>query len=301
MSIGLRSGSDLLVRLLCDAEALAKNGRQGDAYLLLRWASRIAPPEGLPVVLLAYQRIRLEGSVSGHAGVPIDGGEAERRPIRGAGIASDPLGFPVPRFPTRVPSVDASSFVPATPVDVTPAKASAGESRPGGRTRISSGLILCIGLLAVAGALSPGTVRRLVEAHPLARSADPSEAAEAALRSGDPRRALSLGSVPEPSARLRLIRGQALLAIGDSAAAESELVRAAADARADDQVCIAAGEILGRMGRVEAAADAYLRAFSAGLQPERWPDVVAALERAGRRDQAGRLRDLLPSGASRGP
>ncbi len=295
-------GSDLLVRLLGDAETLATNGRPGDAFVLLRWASRITPPDGLPVVLLAYQRIRIVGSAARDPQTPIASGATDEPSLGGPGIASDQLGFPVPRFPMRVPSIDARAFVPANPVRVTVSAAYADESRPAVRRRgrMRSRLILGIAAVAVGGVLNPERVRHVVEALPLARSADPSEEAEAALRADDPRRALSVGPVSHPSARLRLIRGRAFLAIGDSAAAEAELVLAAADPRADDQQCRAAGEVLGGMGRIEAAADAYLRAFSAGLPPDRWPEVIAALEHAGRRDQASRLREMLPSAISGG-
>jgi hypothetical protein len=40
-------------------------------------------------------------------------------------------------------------------------------------------------------------------------------------------------------------------------------------------------------------ADAYLRAFGAGLPRGEWPQVIDALDRAGRRAQADRLRAML--------
>jgi hypothetical protein len=218
------------------------------------------------------------------------------------GVAADPLGFPVPRFPTRAPSVDPTAFVPRLTTAVQPrestqrtlAEPPARPPRPSHWRR--SGILALAAVVAVL-ALAPGT-RRRVEGL-IARAGDPTAAADAALRDGDPARALAVSAgLPEPQAHLLVIRGRAFLALGDTSAALTAIRSAAAHPLASAPELRDAGELLEGMGQLDAAADAYLRSFSAGLPPAEWADVARALERAGRHDQASRLRGMVPPAGS---
>jgi hypothetical protein len=119
--------------------------------------------------------------------------------------------------------------------------------------------------------------------------------AEDALRGGDAALALeiarALAAGGDEAPRGHLVRGQALLATGDTAGAVDAL---AAAARADSRgsVAWAAAEALARLPGHEApAADAYLLAFAAGLPAGRAETVARAQELAGRRDRARRVRE----------
>jgi hypothetical protein len=290
---------ELHARLLGDAEVLAKRGRRREALVLLRWVGRVAPPEAMPLVLLTYQRLRVDVPATRPAPTRTALARERSEDTAGmAGVAADRLGFPVPRFPTRAPSVDPTAFVPRPPATVHPRESpqwapAEPPARPPRRSNPRRWGILALAAIVAVVALAPGT-RRQVEAV-IARADDPTGAAEAALRDGDPARALAVsdGSA-EPRARLLVIRGRAFLALGDTSAALTAIRAAAAHPLASAPDLRDAGELLESVGQLKAAADAYLRSFSAGLPPEEWPEVVRALERAGRHDQASRLRGMLP-------
>lgn len=299
------SGVDLHVRLLADAERFARHGRRGEAFVLLRWASRVVAREAMPLVLLSYQRVRVEASEAELRRSPQlaeEGAPVATRQLRGAGIAPDAVGLPVPRFPTRTPSVDSTAFVPVgervqmANVD----HPTVPVPRRRGRRSARAALVVGLAALGAGAALRVERLRPLTSWLPVAPGVDTIAAGEAALAHGDPRRALVLTSgASDPSARLRLVRARAFLAIGDTVAAAAEL-NGAATGPATPEDRRRAGEALGRMGHLDAAADAYLRALEAGLPPERWHEAGEALERAGRREQAGRLRSMLRSVASGG-
>ena len=295
---------ELHARLLADAEVLAKRGRRREALVLLRWAGRVAPPEAMPLVLLTYQRLRADVPATRPAPTRTALAREPSGDTAGiVGMAADPLGFPVPRFPTRAPSVDPTAFVPRPPAMVLPRESTQWApaeppAPPPRRPNSRRWGILALAATVAVVALAPGA-RRQVEAV-VARAKDPTGAAETALRDGDPARALaaSAGST-EPRARLLVIRGRAFLALGDTSAALTAIRAAAAHPLASAPDLRDAGGLLERVGQLDAAADAYLRSFSAGLPSDEWPEVVRALERAGRHDQASRLRGMLPS-AGRG-
>jgi hypothetical protein len=85
--------------------------------------------------------------------------------------------------------------------------------------------------------------------------------------------------------------GRTAIAEGDTSSAVRYLVTgAAADGHPGD-VAWQAAMLLEQLPNQEgAAATAYLRAFAAGAPPDRWPRISAALDRAGRSDEARRIR-----------
>jgi hypothetical protein len=302
----------LVKRLLADAEGKAAEGRIREGFVLLRWASRLAPLHVVPVVLLTYHRLR----TAGQGRVP----EAEERviPERGAsalgsrvplagGVAADALGFPVPRFPTRAPDLDRTAFVPAPrhAEEVRPAPARSLHAAPAHGRRPAVGWLapaLAVTVIAAAAGLvrCPTGTRHLPEWMQGLRG-DPADAADAALRAGDPARALALTQdVADPGPRLLLIRGRAALALGDTAGGCAAVQSAAAHPLVDARGAWEAAELLaGFPGRETAAAEAYLRAFSLGLPPEKWEAVARALDRDDRKQQAARVRGLILYSAGR--
>lgn len=285
----------LVLRLVSDAEARAAAGGVREALVLLRWASRICPDAVLPVVLLAYHRVRATRPGTAGTphppvgGVPPHGLEVEVARDDGGRLRSDALGFPVPRFPTAPPSIDAA-YVPAPRgLAVQRAGPTMTASRP---TPATKRTMLAPVLLAAAAAvfLAPqaGPVLSRLRSH-----AGLEEPGAVAMRSGEPRRALAETKAPARTPTVLLVRGRAFLALGDSAAALACLDSAAAHPQASAEDGRQAAELLGGVrGGEQAAADAYLLALEAGLAREHWEVAADALERAGRQQQARRLRGL---------
>jgi hypothetical protein len=284
MSTRGRPSQPLLPRLVGDAESCAAAGRYREALLLLRWASRICADDDLPVVLLAYHRVRAARPRPldpGPSRVPA-GTEPARLQVAGGGpVPADHLGFPVPRFPTGPLSIDTGGFVPAPRVHArVPARGSSAPP-PGPARRRSRAFPLGLaaaGILAlwvVRGGLPDGWGILVETAPPSAHGSAPAPADDAA-----------------PA--VLLARGGALLAAGDTGAAIAALDSASAHPLAGHREAREAAEQLTRLpGGAERAANAYLRAFEAGLPREEWPVAAAALERAGRPQQAERLRSLI--------
>lgn len=286
----------LVLRLVSDAEARAAAGGVREALVLLRWASRICPEAVLPVVLLAYHRVRATrlgtpapppvGGMPTHAGR-----EVQIVPEIDGRVRSDALGFPMPRFPTAPPAIDAGSFVPAPrglPVHrAHPAETSSRTTPVRRRTTLAPVLLAAA---AAAVLLAPQAGPLLGRLRSDAGLAEPGAMA---MRSGEPRRALAETTTPVRTPKVLLVRGRAFLALGDSASALACLDSAAAHPLASADDARRAAELLGLIpGGEQAAADAYLRAFEAGLAWEHWGAASDALERAGRRQQARRLRAL---------
>ncbi len=286
----------LVLRLVSDAEARAAAGGVREALVLLRWASRICPDAVLPVVLLAYHRVRATRlGTAATPQTPVGGmpphvrREADAHDIGGR-VRSDALGFPVPRFPTAPPSIDAGSFVPA-PRGLAVHRAGPTETAscaaPAARRTMLAPVLLAA---AAAVLLAPqaGPLLSRVRSH-----AGLAEPGAVAMRSGEPRRALAETTAPARTPMVLLVRGRAFLALGDSAAALACLDSAAAHPQASAEDGRQAAELLGGVsGGQQAAADAYLHAIEAGLAREHWGAAADALERAGRPQQARRLRAL---------
>lgn len=284
----------LVERLVSDAETQAAAGRVREALVLLRWASRISPDGVLPVVLLAFHRLRAarprDAAVPNVpppprcARVDVNPG-ADGRP-------SDALGFPVPRFPTARPVIDAEGFVPA-PRALAIRRVAAAEPtfRPTPVPRRAAlAPVLLVAAAAAALVLAPQGEMLMARFRSFKGPAEPGAVA---LSSGDPGRALSETAAVGRTAPVLLLRGRAFLALGDTAAALASLDSAAANAEASADEARRAAELLGQLpGGEDSAADAYLRAFEAGLGREHWDAAAEALERAGRSQQARRLRDL---------
>lgn len=294
----------LAPRLLADAERHAAEGRVREAYVLLRWASRITPPGSVPALLLAYHRIRAARPSDAAASselAPDAASTVSPRPHRlsasTARVDSDALGFPVPRFPTRAPELDPGAFVPAPRIAEPPAvsRLPVSVTRPH-PVRPTRGRAVAVLVLAALGALAiaPDAVHDL-GAHVWGERNAAAGAGEA-LRAGEPARALVMTEeLRDPGPDVLLVRARAFLALGDSSAGAAALSAAAAHALASGSQAGEAARLLAEIrGREKAAADAYLRAFSAGLPPEQWPGAADALDRAGRRAEARRIRELLP-------
>jgi hypothetical protein len=302
------TGAGLLPRLLADAERHAADGRVREAFVLLRWASRVAPPASLPVVLLAYHRVRAARKQVGGAAVGKLAAEALRlspRPAAGAGVASDALGFPVPRFPTRAPELDPEAFVPAPRIVEPPSRtrspAPAVRPHSGRATRRQAAAVLLLAAVLAMLCFAPETARKVGVR--LTGEKEVEVAAEAALRAGEPARALAItDEVSDPPPEVILIRARSLLALGDTSDGAAALSAVAAHPLASAMERSEAARLLGMIPESQdAAADAYLRAFSAGLPLEEWRAVAESLERAGRPEQARRVRELwqrqVPSSA----
>jgi hypothetical protein len=272
----------LLDRLLVDAEARAVRREPREALLLLRWAATIASRAMMPRVLLAFHRVRALHAMSDHsASVP---------PAR-SHVESDRLGFPVPRFAIRPPELDRTAFVPAPRFTSGMRIDADGEAGVHPHPRAPGGgrLVVLLSLVVVA---TTGAV--LLGVRPWGGGGATTEAAAAALRLGNPREAVSiLDRFPEPDTRALLVRGQALLALADTPAAALSLQKAVGHPGATAEDVISGARMLARLPCCAAmAADAYIVAFERGIPSERVPEIAQQLERAGRSDQARRIRDL---------
>ena len=303
-----RPASDLVKRLLADAEEKAAEGRVREGYVLLRWASRLAPRNVVPVVLLTYHRLRTAGQVRE---VEVGDRGLSRRAASGlsvsascgGGVTADALGFPVPRFPTRAPDLDRTAFVPAPrrAEDVgLPLPPRALPATPSIRVRHPhvGWLAPALAAFLMAAAASSLVPARYVPGWIHGVRGDPADAADAALRAGDPSRALALTQgIVEPGPRLLLIRGRAAIATGDTGTGRRAWVAAADHPLASAREAAEAGRLLTRLhGAQTDAANAYLRAFELGLPRDEWMAVAHALERDRRHAQARRLRTMLTPG-----
>lgn len=277
---------EFISRLLADAEAEAAAGRAAHALILLRWASRISPEPLVPLVLLTHHRIR--GSLRAPRAGPA-GETGSPPPEFGAAENPDVFGFPRPRFPTRAPALDEVAFIPAParPHLVGPTRLDeGGGGAPVRMPRLGLVLVLAGGLAAATMALIPGSFTR-------GGAGDQHDLAGEQLRAGRPDLALATtGSLPQRLPRTHLIRAEAYLLLGDSAAAAASLDSAASHPGATVGQLRAAAQSLSMLDRRDAAADAATRALAAGLPRAEWTTVAEMLDRAGRRDQAQRLRQL---------
>ncbi|HEX8454606.1 MAG TPA: hypothetical protein VF647_21180 [Longimicrobium sp.] len=291
-------------RFLSDAERWAAEGDRDRSQRVLALAADLATPARVPAVLLAWH-------AAGEVPAPRAAAPATAPPAAPLVTAElDPAGLPIPDFPTAPPTVDlgappgmAPTLLPL-PSDLPPphTQHAAPEPLPSLERR-SGGVLMGIMVMAlVSGAvwmyLPDGMKASLPISIPgIALPARGGSVADAedALRAGDAARALEIArTLPaggEDAPHGHLVRGQALLATGDTAAAVDAL---AAAARGDNRgtVAWAAAEALARLpGRETSAAEAYLLAFAAGLPEARAETVARAQELAGRPDRARRVRE----------
>ena len=293
-------------RFLSDAERWAAEGDRDRSQRVLALAADLATPARVPAVLLAWHAA---GDVPAPRAAPA--APASALPAAPAVVADlDPAGLPIPDFPTAPPTVDLDAprgmapTPPPLPADLPPpvTQHAAPEPLPPLERR-SGGVLKGIVVMAlVAGAvwmyLPAGMKASLPTSIPgiaLPTRGGSVADAEDALRAGDAGRALGIArTLPaegEDAPRGHLVRGQALLATGDTAGAVDAL---AASARADNRgtVAWAAAEALARLpGREAPAAEAYLLAFAASLPEARAETVAQAQELAGRPDRARRVRE----------
>lgn len=262
--------------------------------LLLGWASRAASHDALPAVLLAYHRIRATTLATASAGSAAGQGDADLPggvPRGSRQVGTDALGFPVPRFPTRVPELDRCAFVPRFPL-ASPAREVRADAQV--QRRLQPRILTVVAIAGVAAVTLLPTGRLPV---PTGTGVSLDMVAEAgtALRDGDAVRALALADrISDPSPEVLLLRGRARLALGDTLVAAEHLRAAAGHPRATAVEALEAARLLASTsGQEDAAADAYVSAFSAGLPRGNWAEVIGALRRAGRAGEAGRLTELL--------
>jgi len=271
----------LLDRLLVDAETRAARREPREALLLLRWAATIASRTMMPRVLLAFHRVRA---------LHVPGDRRRRGTLALEPVESDRLGFPVPRFASRPPELDRNSFVPAprfTPGAQLGAHGDAvADARPRPRISIRAAVLT---LLVGAGAAAVLTVR---PAQGGAGAA--TEAAAAAVRVGNPREALAiLDRLPDPNPHALVVRGRAHLALADTQAAVLSFQKSAEQRGATAEDVLAAARELAQLPCcASTAADAYVLAFERGIPSDRYAEIAQHLDRAGRLDQARRIREL---------
>jgi hypothetical protein len=263
----------LLERLLADAEAAAVRLESRQALVLLRWAATIAPRSTMPRVLLAFHRVRGVSATS-----------AEDVPARVELVESDRLGFPVPRFASRAPDLDLTAFVPSprfAPETIAAGghARSAPEARSGVRSRKLALLTGAAGLVAL-----------LI----LVQQESATDAAAQALRLGRPKEALViLGEIPEPDPTALVVRGRAHLAIADTQSAVASFRQSLRHPAATGEEVLAAARELANLPCCGGpAADAFILAVERGVASARYPEIADALDRAGRSEQARRVREL---------
>lgn len=273
----------LLDRLLVDAEARAARREPREALLLLRWAATIASRTMMPRVLLAYHRIRA-------LNMPLDhqrGAMSEPEPVQ-----SDQLGFPVPRFASRPPELDRTSFVPAPRFLPESRSEPRGDAAAGPRPRTRLGGMVSMVMLIAATAAAGAVLQHVRLADGGRRAA--AEAAAAAVRLGNPREALAiLDRLQDPNPRALVLRGRALLALADTQAAVAAFQNGAAHPGATaDEVISGARELAKLPCCASAAAEAYMLAFERGVASDRFPEIAKHLDQVGRSDQARRIHAL---------
>jgi hypothetical protein len=188
-------------------------------------------------------------------------GAGERVPVPVPPVESDRLGFPVPRFASRPPELDRKAFVPAPRFQ--PDRLATDRSGREDRSRESGRRARGVLITVVLGAAVAGTL--LMQLQP--------------------------GVAPEPQALI--VRGRAHLAVGDTPAAVVSFQRSMAHPAASaDDVLASARELAQLRCCAAAAADAYILAMERGVTSDRYPEIAQELERLGRADQAGRVREL---------
>jgi hypothetical protein len=271
----------LLDRLLVDAQTRAARSEWREALLLLRWAATIASRTVMPRVLLAFHRVRaLHVPGNRH-----HGGTLAIEPVE-----SDRLGFPVPRFASRPPELDRHAFVPSP--RFTPGTQPGAHPGPVADARPRPR----IGIRAAVVALMVGSGAAWVLTVDPAQggAAAATEAAAAALRVGKPRDALALlDRLPNPNAHALVVRGRALLAVADTQAAALSFRKSAEHPGASAEDVLAAARELARLPCCAfTAADAYVLAFERGIPSDEYLEIAQHLDRAGRYDQAKRIREL---------
>ena len=259
-------------RFLSDAERWAAEGDRDRARRVLALAADLATPTRVPAVLLAW-----------HAAG--EGPTAAPRPATAPAPATplvvaelDLAGLPIPNFPTAPPTVDlgAPRGMSPTPLAL-PVESSAPPAPdarlPAREPRLGGALRGIVVLALVAGAVRMHLPEGMKASLP----------------------GISLGGVATAAAedepRGHLVRGRALLAMGDTAGAAAALADAA---QGDNRGAVAweAAETLARLpGHRAEAADAYLLSYAAGLPVGRAETVARAQELAGRPDRARRVRE----------
>lgn len=216
-------------------------------------------------------------------------GGGELKPL-GVGLPGDALGFPVPRFPTARPMLDADGFV-ASPRTVATRRVVSVDAGVRSLAMVRRSALAPVLLFAAAAALVLAPqwevlTARLRPSHQLAEPAPPlSDAGIPAARF----RKRRMWGGPRPCF-LCAARRSSPSAI---ARPRSPLWTRPRSTRPQADEARQAAETLARLpGGEDSAANAYLRAFKAGMAKEHWGAAAAALERAGRAEQARRRRAL---------
>jgi hypothetical protein len=272
--------SPALGRVLADAERAAWGGDPHRARGLLRLAERLAGGSARADLLVAAESVRFATAAAGSAS-PVTSRAApvvdlRRLPRLRAVAEQAALRDPLTSLP---PQARAGGLDTRTASRSSPA-GRVGHSRAGAQRRpcaLRWRVLACVcGVALVAYACLGDASARF---------------ATYAIAAGAPDLAISVLSEARGGGEL-LLRGDARLALGDTAGAVLDYVGAADAPMPNGRVAWIAGERLGRLsGRHQAAAESMLRAYVLGIEPDRWPRIADALERAGRHAEARRVRE----------
>jgi hypothetical protein len=264
MRIAAIERSPAFARVLADAERAAWAGDGSRARRLLRLAERMAPADGRADVLVAAESVR-----SAWSGVERQPGPTRlpAAPIEGR-----------PRLPQLRPLQDSALLlsVPLVPEPAPPPMVRREAVSPPRRRLRGPGrrLFACWSLVMLFAVCAYGRAT----------------GARVAMEAGRPALAVRiLGQVHV--AEHFLLRGDARIAAGDTAGAIADYLGAARAAKPEGRAAWEAGSRLVRVpGQENAAAEALLRAYVLGISSDRWESISAALERAGRHEEAQRVR-----------
>lgn len=252
-----------LARVLADAERAAWGGDAERAWCLLRLAERMASSDRMVEMFAAAESVRSGlSSRSGGREPPAE------PPIRGAGDLRVPRLRPLGEWDRH----------PEPPATRPPSLRPSARDVPLPRRRIGRGKRLSGAAVLVAVLVCVGNWRAVRDG--VAR----------VVSSSDPQAAVwILGSARD--ARGVLLRGEAKEASGDTAGAVADYVAAGTAGIRPGTIAWEAATRLSRIrGQEAAAADAFLDAYVAGIEPDRWDRIASALDRAGRSDEAERVR-----------
>lgn len=251
-----------LARVLADAERAAWGGDAERAWCLLRLAERLASSDRMVEMFAAAESVRSGlSSRSGGREPPAE------PPIRVVGDLRVPRLRPLGEW-DRLAEPRASG-PPSLPP---PARDVPVPRRRSRRGNLSAAVVLVVGLVCLANwrGVRDGVARGVASSHP-----------QAAI--------WILGGARD--ARGVLLRGEAKEASGDTAGAVADYVAAGSAGVRPGTIAWEAATRLSRLqGQEEAAANAFLDAYVAGIGPDRWDRIASVLERAGRSGEAERVR-----------
>lgn len=259
-----------LSRVLADAVRAAWGGDAARARRLLRLADRMGVPEARTELLLAAESVRTALPPPPASASPDEGQGVPRvaPPRLRLPAGTDLRNLAAPPLP--------ESGGTAMPLACRPRRGAVQPSRPRRWRGVLAAFVLGVGLLGWIRDGKGLPWDRVGSARGLIASG---RAAEAWNQLRDMEGAEGL-----------VVRGEAALAMGDTAAAVADLVHAArADGPPGEHAWRAACRLQELAGREQEAAEAFRLAYAAGVPREHWGRIASALQRAGRTEEAGRV------------